>query len=216
MKTHRIWRAAIYISGIFILALGAVLSTKTGMGVSPITSVSYAVANAFAINFAVSIFLFYSVLVFCQFLIRGKNRRWSDLLQLPFSVFFSVLLDLFDKVLQLQFDQWWQNLMLLMLAIVFTGVGVSMTVNMQLVPNPADGMAHTIGWAIKKEMGLAKNLLDFGCVTIAFLIDLLFGQIFDSVGIGTVVAMLLIGRTVSVFNHFCRDKMLSASGLQRA
>ena len=42
---RRMFRGVIYALGMLSLALGIILSTKTGLGVSPIASSSYAIAG---------------------------------------------------------------------------------------------------------------------------------------------------------------------------
>lgn len=45
------YRIFFYVLGLLILALGLTLNTKAGLGVSPIISVSYSVAQIFELNF---------------------------------------------------------------------------------------------------------------------------------------------------------------------
>lgn len=45
---------------------------------------------------------------------------------------------------------------MMVFAIVFTGIGISMMVNMELVPNPPDGLTQAISMAIKKVWALRK------------------------------------------------------------
>lgn len=214
MKKQWLWRGGIYAVGIFTLALGATLGTKTRLGISPITSAPFAISSAFGLSLSTGVFVFYSILIALEFLIRGKHRRWRDLLQLPFSFVFSALMGVFEKALPMCGEPIWQRLLVLMVAIVLTGVGIAMVVNMQLVPNPPDGMVQAVSWATKKDMGLCKNAMDLFCVSVAFLIDLLFGTLWTSVGVGTVIFSLLCGRVVSVFNRCCREKMESLAGLK--
>lgn len=47
----------------------------------------------------------------------------------------------------------------------------------------------------------------------ACVIGLLFDKRIIGIGIGTVAAMLLVGRCVAVFDHFFKDRMKSAAGL---
>ena len=98
-------------------------------------------------------------------------------------------------------------------AIICTGAGMSMMIAMKFVPNPADGLAQAIGKAFGKNMGFGKNILDASCVAIACVIGLLFDKRIIGIGIGTVAAMLLVGRCVAVFDHFFKDRMKSAAGL---
>lgn len=210
------WRILIYASGVVILALGITLTTKTGIGVLPLSAIPFGVSEAFDISFSTANFLFYVLLVAGQFLLRGTDRRWTDLLQLPFSVVFSALLGVFDTLLPLTPGTLWEKALLLVIAIALNGAGVSMTVHMKLVPNPAEGLTEAISTAIKKEIGFTKNLVDMSCVAAAFLVDLLFGTLWTSVGFGTVLAMVTIGRAVSLFDYLFKDRMLRLTGFHAA
>ncbi|MCI5503411.1 MAG: hypothetical protein MR410_04810, partial [Eubacterium sp.] len=72
----REWRFRIffYILSLLILALGITLNTKTGLGVSPIISVSYSVSEILHLNFGNVTLIWYSIFVIVQLIIRGKNR----------------------------------------------------------------------------------------------------------------------------------------------
>lgn len=212
MKKETLWRAGIYGTGVFVLAMGASLGTKTGMGISPINAIPFACKSAFGVNFAVANFVFYAILILLQFLIRGKHRRWRDLLQLPFSAVFSFLLGLFDGLVQVP-ETLLPRLGILAASILLLGLGVTLVVNMNIVPNPADGMAQTMAWAMKKDLGLAKNILDFLCVSTACLIDLCFGKLWTSIGVSTVIAVIFIGRAVYLFNRLLKKKLLALAGL---
>ena len=211
-----LWRGGIYAAGLMILSIGITLRTKTGLGVSTVTSIPYAISRAFDLNFSVMTFLIYAFFVAIQFLLKGKNRRWLDLLQLPVSIAGSAFLQWFGTLIPLQFDALWQNLIMMVFAIVFTGVGISMMVNMELVPNPPDGLTQAISIAIKKDMGFAKNVLDLGCVAVALAVDLLFSKALVSVGIGTILSMIFIGRVVAVFGHRFKEPMRKLAGIEQA
>lgn len=160
--THqKVMRAVIYLVGIVTLAVGITLNTITGLGVSPLISMPFCVSQIWSLSFPVMTFIAYSAFVGIQFLLRGKHSRIRDLLQLPFSLVFSGLLSLCGMVLDFTLPHLWQNLLLLVLGIVLTGVGAAMTVNMRLVANPADALAQTVGEVTKKGMGLGKNIIDF-------------------------------------------------------
>lgn len=213
-RKQNITRGFIYVFGVITLALGISLNTKTGLGVAPITSVAYSTSHATGIIFSVCIFSLYTLMLIAELIIKGKDRNWIDYLQLPFSFAFSLLLDVYDRFLVLEFPHLWQNILLLMAAVVFTGAGVSMTVNTRLVANPADALVKAIADRAKKDMGLVKNILDIGCVCTAMVIDLCAGNLWVSVGVGTVLTMILVGRAVYMFNRLFLKKMLRASGLE--
>ena len=85
----------------------------------------------------------------------------ADLLQIPFSLVFSLLLNFFGNILTMNYSQLWPNLFLLFVAIVFTGIGAAMMVNMNFIPNPADGLAIQLVRFQKKAWGLEKILSIF-------------------------------------------------------
>ena len=213
--THqKVMRAVIYLVGIVTLAVGITLNTITGLGVSPLISMPFCVSQIWSLSFPVMTFIAYSAFVGIQFLLRGKHSRIRDLLQLPFSLVFSGLLSLCGMVLDFTLPHLWQNLLLLVLGIVLTGVGAAMTVNMRLVANPADALAQTVGEVTKKGMGLGKNIIDFSAVGITLLIGLIAVHRPVGIGVGTVVAMIGIGRVVAIFNHFFKEKMNRAAGVE--
>ena len=212
MKKHVIWRWAIYLTGVAVLAMGVTLGTKTGMGISPINAVAFSINKAFGVDFALATFCFYVALIILEFLIRGRHRRWRDLFQLPFSMVFSWLLGFFEGLLRVP-EAAWQRWAVLLASIVLLGLGVCLMVNMRIAPNPADGMSDTIGWALKKDMGFGKNLLDFCCVIFAFTVDAVFGTMWTSIGITTIVSSIFIGRAVYLFNRLFQKKILRLAGL---
>ena len=212
MKKQQLWRGAIYGAGVLTLAVGSSLGTKTGLAISPINTIPFALSSAFSMGFSTAVFVFYAALIALQFLLRGRHRRWRDLLQLPFSVVFSSLLGLFDGWVRVP-ESLWLRLVFLTASILLIALGVTMMVNMRIVPNPADGMADTIGWALKKDMGFGKNILDGSCVAVAFAIDALFGELWTSVGVATVISAVFIGRAVHLYEKLIRRRLLRLAGL---
>lgn len=208
-------RGAIYVLGMAALALGITLNTKTGLGVSPIISVAYCISEIWSLNFGDMTFLLYATFVAAQFVLRGRNSHWYDLLQLVVSLVFSRLLNLFSACINYDSGAhgFLADLALLVLAVALTGVGVSMTVNMRLIPNPGDGIVQAIAERVGWEQGLAKNVFDVGCVLTTVLIGLTAAHKIIGISIGTLVAMVGVGRMVALTNFLFREKMRTAAGL---
>lgn len=208
-------RAAIYCLGMVVLALGISLNTKAGLGVSPIISVAYSISQIFGLNFGDMTFVLYSLFVVAQFVLRGRNSRLRDLLQLPLSLVFSRLLNLFAAAIPYDSSShgFAANFILLLFAIALTGLGVAMTVDMRLVPNPGDGIVQAVAEKIGRDQGFAKNAFDLGCVCFTILLSLLFTGHLVGIGIGTVAAMIGVGRVIALVNHLCKEKMCAAAGI---
>ena len=219
-KRKLINRLLSYGLGIVILALGITLNTKTGLGVSALVSIAYTVANAWNLNFALMTFLLYTCFALIEvglkwgFLPPLRKVIWKDLLQIPFSLAFSLLLNVFGGIIPVA-EHVGAQIVMLVFAIVCTGIGAAMIVDMHLIPNPADGLAQTLGMVTKKGMGLGKNLLDCSCVGISAVIGLVARGRLIGIGIGTIAAMIGVGRVVALFNRCFETKLCRTAGVEK-
>lgn len=84
---------------------------------------------------------------------------------------------------------------------------------MKIVPNPADGLAQAVGDALHKGMGFGKNTIDFISVLITCGIGFIFAGHLVAIGLGTVCAMIDVGRAIALFNHLFKAKMDKLAGL---
>ena len=218
-KRKLINRLLSYGLGIVILALGITLNTKTGLGLSALVSIAYTVANAWNLNFALMTFLLYTCFALIEvglkwgFLPPLRKVIWKDLLQIPFSLAFSLLLNVFGGIIPVA-EHVGAQIVMLVLAIVCTGIGAAMIVDMHLIPNPADGLAQTLGMVTKKGMGLGKNLLDCSCVGISAVIGFVARGRLIGIGIGTIAAMIGVGRVVALFNRCFETKLCRTAGVE--
>lgn len=197
-----ILRIALYLIGIMVLALGITLNTKTNLGVSPIISMPYAVAQIFGYETGTAVFVAYLIFIV---LLKGKFPPFQ-LLQVAASYLTSAFITIFDRILQAP-DQMGMRLLVLVLAIILTGIGAAATVDVNIVPNPADGLARVLGECCGKNMGFGKNLFDFSAIVISLAIGFIGTGRPVGIGIGTVIAMVCTGRVIAAFNHFAKKKI---------
>lgn len=210
----KVIRAFIYCIGMVVLASGISLNTKTGLGVSPIISVAYCVSQFTGFNFGNMTFLLYAIFVAAQFCLRGKRSHWYDLLQLPLSLVFSRLLNVFGTVPYVSSEHSLAfNLAMLALAIILTGIGICMTVNMRLIPNPGDGIVQALAERTGWKQGFAKNVFDIGSVCVTVTLGLVLMRRVVGINIGTLCAMLGVGRVVALTNKLFKSRMCAAAGV---
>ncbi|MEA4933043.1 MAG: DUF6198 family protein [Lawsonibacter sp.] len=211
---NRVFRGGLYVLGVFLLAVGITLNTKTGLGVSPIISVAYSVSEIWNLNFGMVNFFLYCGFVGAELLLL--RRMWViDLLQLPFSFVFSALLGGFGGIISYNSAAHGllDNLALLVLAITLTGAGISLTVNMRLVPNPGDGIVYALAQHMGWKLGLAKNIFDLSCVLTTCVLGLCFGGEIIGIGLGTLATMAGTGRAVAAINGLWKEKMCRVAGV---
>ena len=231
MKRERYCRVCFYLAGLLILAMGLTLNTKAGLGVSPIISVSYSVSQIFGLNFGNVTMAQYSLFVVVELVLHSlrkgdRDRQGTrmvlvmDLLQIPLSLVFTRFLNLFGALVPdvaAGAASWRENLpvrlAVLVLAILCTGVGASMSLSMRIVPNPGDGIVQAIADWLRKPIGLTKNGFDLANITLTILLGLALAGRVVGVGIGTVVAVVGVGRVVALFQHLAGRKMAALSGM---
>ena len=102
----------------------------------------------------------------------------------------------------------------MLLALILTGIGAAMSLNMRIIPNPGDGIVQAIADCIHKSVGFTKNCFDVFNVTVTICISLLCRGHLIGIGIGTVCAVIGVGRTIAVFNHFTKEKMTELAGIE--
>ena len=217
MKKTVISRWAQYVVGMLVLASGLTLSTKTGLGVSPVISIPFVIAELFSLNFGNVTLVMYCLFIIAQFIMKsGRSDRIMVILQFPLSLAFTQFINLFSALADIRSDSFAVNLVVLVIAIILTGVGAAMTLNCRLVPNPTDGIVQAIADCTGKKVGFIKNCLDAVCVVISLALCLIAEGRLVGIGIGTVLAAVGVGRVISLFNTLFREKMECAIGLGAA
>ena len=213
MKKTTLWRAFFYCLGVVFLSIGITLNTRTGLGLSCVTSVPYSVSEAFSFPFATAVFWYYIFCVVFQVAVKQRKSTWKDLAQFPMSYVFSAVQAWIASILPFTLDTLWQSALALPFAVLFTGFGIALMVNMDLIPNPADGVPVVVSRIIKKDVGFSKNITDTCCVLIALAVDLVFTGRIISLGVGTVAAMIFNGRAVALFDKLFKNKVKTLAGL---
>ncbi len=238
------YRILFYLLGLVILALGLTLNTKAGLGVSAIISVSYSISEVSGISFGNTTLGLYTVFIILEIILHSiRDRRYEknrdsalehakrrdrklvllmDILQLPLSIVFTRFLNVFSLFLP-DFSQFGTpgavrmavRFTALILAIILTGIGAAMSLNMRIIPNPGDGIVQAVADCIRKDVGFTKNCVDVVNILISTSIGLIFVGHLAGVGIGTVFAVIGVGRAIAVFNHFFYDRMVSLAGVEQ-
>lgn len=202
------YRGLMYCIGLLLLAIGIILNTKTGLGVPPIISIPYSIANIWKISLGNATLGIYILCVLGQMALRGKKFRLFDFWQIPMSIIFSRVINFFNDMIIIDTNNLILKLLLLVAAILLTGVGVAISVEMNLVPNAADGLTQALGERMQKDLGYAKNVLDLSFILLTIVISLLFSGKVIGMGIGTLASMIGVGRSIALFNLFFRQKMI--------
>lgn len=210
-------RWLIYIGGMLIQNFGLYLNARSGLGTSALLAVAYVGGIHWGIRFGDATIVIFSLYILAQFLVRGRNRQWRDLLQLPVTLFIGEIFNLLDLIFPVALIQ--SSMVLRVIALIcamtFNGIGATLAVNMRLIPTPGDGILQALSDRFGVELGKMKRILDCTMVaTAAVMSFLLLGRL-EGVGIGTVIAMFVVGKIISRCNRLFGAQIRAAAGLDR-
>lgn len=204
-------RIAVYVVGILILALGVFLNVKCALGVSTTNSVPNVINIAgqsmgvswMTLGWACTIIYVVDVLFQC---IVYRQLRWKVILQIPLSVVFGRIVDMYGLIYALiapaELDIVVRTVFLIC-SIILTAAGIAMVVNMDFVPNPPDGGVQALAQLTGLEFGHAKWLWDGILLVITAGISLAINITVvapKNIFIGTIVAFFTIGNIIHWIN----------------
>ncbi len=191
------------ILAVWIMAFGVILSVRSGLGTNPMVSLPCVISLMSGISLGTMTFIVYALLVVAQWIIlrkKGLKRILMTLSQLPFTLLFSVFID----TLELGIGDWtltdpvmqWS---LLILSNMLIGLGIVFEVDANISLLADDGFVLAIHETTRVPMHKVLIIFDVVFVIVAFILSMLaFGGMYG-VGVGTLLAMFLIGMFMKFF-----------------
>ncbi len=202
-------RLILYISGIFILAIGINISKMAGLGISPISSIPYTWELISGMELGKATTIIYIFLMALQIILLRKNYKVKNLLQ----IFSTYVLSFFITYTSTDYFLFWLSkpnfyiiqLAYLVTSIIIIGIGVSMLLIPNIMPMPAEGLCGAIVTLSKDKIkfSTAKIMVDISMVTISAILSIIFLGGLKSVREGTILAAIFVGKVVGfIFKHY--------------
>lgn len=187
-------RIILFVGGLFVMSLGVGLSIKSGLGVTPISSIPYSLTLASGVNIGITTVIFNVLLVFLQIPILKKRFNPKRLLQLINAFMFGYFTDLSLWILSpmpdLPLDV---NFTLLIVSMFLIAAGI-LYMPANIAPLPGEGVVEAVSLAYDKRFSKVKVCFDTSMVVLSLIICGLFtSDILGSVNVGTILAAIFIG-----------------------
>lgn len=207
MKTTK--RLFVYILGIFILAIGINISKAAGLGISPVSSVPYALELVWGVELGKGTYLVNFIIMLLQIVVLRKNYKPRNLLQLV-GIFFIGTFITFTGTKYLLFwlpipTSYVVQLIYCLVSIVVIGIGVSLFIIPNVLPLPPEGLMLAIVQVSKDrfKFGNVKICVDSTLVIFSGILSYVYLGQLKSVREGTVLAALLVGKVVNfIFKNY--------------
>lgn len=201
--THSlVLRYLAFFSGLIINSFGIVFVTKGALGTSPISSTPYVLSLQFPnVSFGMFTFIMGTLFVFAQIALLRRDFQPVQFLQIPANALFSAFIDIANALLA---DLTTTSLPLQIGLTVFGSAVLAVGVSIEVAPNtifvPGEGIVRAIAAVGKFRFGTTKNCFDLTLVAIALVLSFIFFGEIRGLGIGTVMAALIVGPTVNLVN----------------
>lgn len=202
-----ILRYLTFIAGLYFLSLGIVLIVASSLGTTPISSVNYVVTLHTPITLGTATFLINVLLIAGQFwLIRSglgtRKDRIEILLQLPFSLVFSIFIDINMAFIgSIEPTSYPMALAMLGAGCLSQATGVVLELKPNVAIMSAEGFVKYAARRYNKDFGRLKVIFDVVLVSSALLLGITCSGHIEGVREGTVIAALSTGFIVSFLSR---------------
>ena len=195
-------RIAFYLVGFLIMTLGIAVSVKSDLGVSPVSSIPYTITCITGLDLGLATIVFHVALVVLQIVLLRRAFQAKNLLQVPVGVLFGAFTTFSVNLLAFiptPTDVWAQIAMMLV-STVLIAFGIFLYVPADFIPLAGEGAMLAIAQVAKKKFSTVKLVFDISMMVVSLVTCLLVLHGLGSVGIGTVIAAVLVGSELKVLN----------------
>lgn len=193
-----------FIAGLFLLSIGIDLIVVSALGTTPISSVNYVLSIYTPLSLGAATFVFNIFVIIAQFwLIRGMGSRKDRIeiaLQIPFSLLFSVFIDInMQWIERIPVTGYHMSLLLLGAGLIIQAVGVTLELKPNVAIMSAEGFVKYYCRRHNTNFGKTKIIFDVTLVVTAVAISLIMGRRISGVREGTLIAAISTGILVNIF-----------------
>jgi uncharacterized membrane protein YczE len=206
-------RASFYILGFLIMTLGIAISVKSGLGVSPVSSIPYTITCVFGLEMGRATVLFHAFLVVLQILLLRRAFQIKNLLQVLVGVLFGAFTTFCNSLMD--FFPTPENLAVRLVMMLFSAgiiaFGIFLYVPADFIPLAGEGTMLAISQVTGVKFATVKVAFDCTMVVISLVTCLVALHSPGSVGVGTVAAAVLVGTFLKVITRHwgaARDRVL--------
>ena len=207
-------RLPIYLLGLFIMTLGISMSVKSNLGVSPISSIPYTMTCIWGLEMGKATILLHCFLVLLQVLILRKRFQIKNLLQILVGIVFGYFTTFCNTLFA--FLPTPENLGIRLgmsvISAALIAFGIFLYLPANIMPQAGEGAMQAIADVSGLEFSKVKIAFDLTLVSISLILCLLNLHSLGSVGIGTVLAAILVGTFVGCYNRHFAEKRKQTLG----
>ena len=189
-------------AGLILISFGVALTTKAGLGTSPISAIPYSLSLIIpGLSMGTWLILFSIALVLIEIiLLKGKMPAKSWISQLLISFPVGWLIDAAMWFLTpFNPEVYLVKVLTVILGCVIIALGAYLCVSASLLVLPGDGFVQVLAQVTGKSFGGVRVISDTTQILIAAVLCLIFLHALVGVREGTIIAAILVGSIVKIF-----------------
>ena len=205
-------RYGIFLVGLFVASLGVGLSTKAGLGTSPVASVPYSVSLVSrALSFGTWLVILSVLQILIQIiLLRKKSNPVELAVQLIVAFVYGYLTDFSCSLMSgLNPVSYPARFAVMLAGCVVLGLGIWIQYRGGVAMLPGEAMNRAVSRVTGRRYENVKVFFDVFYIVLSAAVCLIFLGQLEGVREGSVIAALLIGNIIRLFNRLfdkCRKK----------
>lgn len=193
----------LFLIGLFIASMGVALSTKAGLGTSPVASVPYSVSLVnHALTFGWWLNMWSVLQIAVQIaLLRKKCKPVEIIIQTVLAFVYGYLTDFSCKLISgLQANNYIMQFALMILSCFVLGFGIWIQFKGGVAMLPGEAMNRAISEVTGIKYENIKIFFDVLYIVIAAAICFIFVGKLEGVREGSIIAAVLIGNIIKLYN----------------
>jgi uncharacterized protein len=200
----------LYVIGLFFLSLGISLSIQAGLGVSPVSSLAYALTLTTGISVGLTTVATNVIYFLIQVILKRRFEFKQFLLQMGIAFLFGLFIDITLHLLKLLPipDTMIARIIMMMISLFVVSGGLFGYFSSKLPLMPVDALTYAVSERFRMKFSIAKIITDVINVCISGALCLTFVQSLGSIGIGTVVAACFIGKILGEMMKYFRQPLI--------
>lgn len=189
--------------GLFLIAFGVALSTKSGLGVSPSASIPYVLCRVTPLSMGMWTTIINLLMVAAQIVLLRRDYRPVQLLQIVVVFLFGSFTDLTIAMVEpLAVSAYPLRLLLCVVSCMIMALGLYLEVKAGLITMSSEGAINAVVKIFHTDFGKTKMALDCTFVAVGCILSLIFLHGIQGVREGTIIAALLVGMCVQRYNKW--------------
>ncbi|MEG0365991.1 MAG: hypothetical protein RR585_04090 [Coprobacillus sp.] len=192
-------RYILIVLAFMIVGTGCAFTLKANVGIGAWDALAKTTSDIIHIEVGTMGMAFNCLCVIGQIIILRKNFKLIQLLQIPLSVLFGTVINfvLYD-LLVFPFDSFIGGVALYLVASTVCAFGVSIVMLLDEVTFPLEGFCVAITTIVPMKFHITRQLADVFSVIAIVILTLVFSVPW-SIGIGTIIGVLIFGPSLGIF-----------------